>query len=359
MSRQLANGRWRADWTDADGKRHRPSYRTKIAADRAERGGIDARERGKEPDPVPTLRMFVPQATAAIRPRVASSTWRGYQHHLDEHLLPRVGDVRLDAFSPATLQRLFADLGDAGMSPVMVHRVFSTLSVVLMLGARYGLCPIPSKKILSMPRRAVYVPRVPTVGDVERIAEHVRQDYRALILLCGYAGLRQGEAFALAPEHVDWNSGVIHVRHGLDRDTRKRQETKSRKWRVVTLTAPVAAALRLHMEEGYSSREWLFHREGMAVPHTWFHHRVWTPARKAASVSCRFHDLRHCAATVMAELGGWGPKKVMAELGHHDEAFTLRVYGHLWAEDADVARERLSVALAAAVAEAKARVVAE
>ena len=357
--RQLPNGKWRANLTALDGTRSRPTFRTKQMADKAIRDSIDLRERGELPRTLqPTLKEFMPTAQAAIKPRVGWSTWAGYERNLRLHLLPLVGDLRLSQIDPGAQQRLIADLTAKGLSAAMVHRCYSTLSVVLKVGATLGMCPAPTKTILSLPRPVKFTPKAATVADIEAVADTIDARYRALVILCGYAGLRLSEALGLHPDSIDWEHNQIRVWQTLERrqkglPVRRKDDTKGHRDREVTLTAPVRAALELHISEGYSTGEWVFHRNGEPVDHSWLDHYVWDPARERAGVSFRFHDLRHAAVGVMARLGGWGPRRVRDEMGHSSTSFTLDTYGFYWDERDDASRERLSDALAEAIAQAK------
>ena len=86
------------------------------------------------------------------------------------------------------------------------------------------------------------------------------------------------------------------------------------------------------------------HREGVAGRHerslAWResvrpqrHHRVLRPARDAAGIEYGgWHRLRHTAATRLIESGA-RPDQAQRWLGHHDSAFTVRVYVHPQADD--------------------------
>ena len=62
------------------------------------------------------------------------------------------------------------------------------------------------------------------------------------------------------------------------------------------------------------------------------------PARRAAGLTCRFHDLRH-TSVALAIAGGAHPKAIQARMGHSSIAVTLDRYGHLFPElDEAIAR---------------------
>jgi len=73
-----------------------------------------------------------------------------------------------------------------------------------------------------------------------------------------------------------------------------------------------------------------------------FYRRFWRPACASAGlVGVRFHDLRHSYASLMAR-EGVPPYRVAKYLGHKDPSITLRVYTHLWDEDASADAARLA-----------------
>ncbi len=350
---KLAEGKWRADWRDTTGKRHRRLFRTKTAADKFLRDEQDKRDRGESTAPVPTVAEFIPQFAEIKQPTVRAQTWRSYEMHLRLYIEPRLGEIPLGRLDHREQQLFFSSLVADGKSIATAHRIFATLSVLMKVGATLGYCSLATKKVLTIPRSPAYTLHPPTVAQIEALAEKIDPRFHALIILCGYCGLRQGEALALHPSAIDWKRHRIRVYQTLERNQKRIDQTKGRRERTVTLAARVQEALKNHISE-YPCPDWVFHRNGQPVESTWFHHEVWDPARRAVGLpTVRFQDLRHAAATVQAQLAGWGPKKVQVELGHSTAAFTLDRYQHLWAEHEDSARERLDDALAAELAKAK------
>ncbi len=55
------------------------------------------------------------------------------------------------------------------------------------------------------------------------------------------------------------------------------------------------------------------------------------PARRAAGLECRFHDLRH-TSVALAIAAGAHPKAIQARMGHSSINVTLDRYGHLFPE---------------------------
>jgi integrase-like protein len=96
MSVRRRGDRWIADWYGLDGRRVRQSFRTRDAAKKAERDGIDARERGQLPvDRHRTLSDFVHEWERAVRPSVRAQTWASYDTHRRLYIEPVLGQTPL------------------------------------------------------------------------------------------------------------------------------------------------------------------------------------------------------------------------------------------------------------------------
>jgi integrase len=364
--KQLPDGRWLVDTRDVNGRRHRHVYRTKKTAEKAHADALAARERGEAPRPRVTLRQFVASDfTQSVQPSVRRHTWRGYESNLRRHILPRLGDHPLGlAVQRPTIQRWIDTLHREGMRPATIQNVWRTLRVVLNHAADDGLCPRPPRqKALRFPIAPPTRLHVPTVAEIQRLADAIDPRFEAYVLLGGFCAMREGEILGLHPDSIDWGKRRIHVWQTLERAAnghppRRVDMTKSTRrgdggQRYVTMPEPVVFALRRHITE-WPHPDWVFHHHGHAVEATWLHHHVWAPARIQAGLpDVRFHDLRHAGANIMGTLAGWGPKKVQAEMGHASAGFTLSRYGHVWEEDADADREKLDHALAMALRQAQ------
>jgi integrase len=218
------------------------------------------------------------------------------------------------------------------------------LTLILGRAAVYGLVEPPTRRGVTLPRVAEPVMRVPTAEQVEEFAAAIDARLWAMVRLAGYAGLRQGECLALEPASIDWLRRRVWVGRTLNKRTRQRESTKSGRGRWVTLPTIVVESLSEHVKE-YPCDEWVFHRQGSPWPAAklW---ATWDDARTACGLpDVRFHDLRHAAASLMIA-AGWSAKRVQVELGHHDPAFTLRVYGHLFPDEIDSGRAQLDALLA-------------
>src|SRR5215475_2319895 len=97
---------YRIDFRDRRGRRHRKTYRRLKDAERALRKALDAVEEGNfiAPRQVPTFREAAEQwFRGKLTKRPASVMyWRG---HLDNHLLPYLGPLRLSDITVDAVER--------------------------------------------------------------------------------------------------------------------------------------------------------------------------------------------------------------------------------------------------------------
>ncbi len=303
------------------------------------RRAVDEAERCEPAvDSTLTVAMLADDWLISIEPSVKPRTFDAYSQHVRDHIKPRIGSVRVRAVDRQSLQRFVQQLNDH-LSAKTTRCVYSTLSQILASGDR-------------APVRGVRLPRVerlevepPTLAEVEQLVAAIDPRKWALVRLCGYCGLRQGEALALRPVDVDWEQRRIRVSGSLNQRSGIRESTKNGRGRWVTMPSIVTESLQAHVVE-YPPSDYLFHR---ADGRPWKASRVWEAwdlARKRCDLAhVDFHHLRHAAASLMIR-AGLSPKRVQVELGHSDPAFTLRVYGHLWPDEIDIGRTQVDALLA-------------
>jgi len=181
----------------------------------------------------------------------------------------------------------------------------------------------------------------------------------ALFTVALAMGLRQGEALGLRWEDVDWESGLLRVRHSLQRINRKlvlnELKTKSSR-RELPLIDVVANSLRAHRSRQRSER--------LAAGQDWqeigfvftttigapldarnvvrSYHKVLADAGLALR---RFHDLRHGCATLLSAQGV--PIKTVSDiLGHSQISITADIYGHVVPEAHRAALQAIDKVLA-------------
>lgn len=254
--------------------------------------------------------------------------------HLDHHLAPVLGKLRLDELSAPVIKRFVAQLRTKKskrtgrtLSPKTVRNVVATLHRILVEAvAAEHLDSLPVFPTVKVPDSEM---RPLTGAESLRVLAAIENiEDRALFLFSSRTGLRAGEQIALRWSDVDLTKGSAVIIRSSSR--KKIGSTKSKKARVVYLTAEVRAAL-----EQLPRRGELVFTQRTGKPHTYgtLRHRLHSALTRAGIDRRRWHDLRHSYGTALAEAGIPLPK-VQRLMGHSTIAVTMR-YVHV-GEHADL-----------------------
>jgi integrase len=271
------------------------------------------------------------------------SYWRAYVE-------PTFAGWPLAGIDRLAVQRWVADLAGRGLSPATTGKAAQLLGKVLAAAVDAGILAENPARRVKVPAVDREPPRFLTPAEVARLAAAIRPQYRALVLLLGYGGLRIGEAAALRREHVDVLRGEVTVAATLAEVGGHLVEgppkTRAARRRV-GLPRPVVEELTAHLIAFGTSEpaaRVFIGPEGGPLRVNAFRARAWRPAVAAAGLApLTPHDLRHTAVSLWVAAGA-SPKEVAARAGHTSVRVVLDVYGGLYPELETALRERLEAA---------------
>jgi integrase len=197
--------------------------------------------------------------------------------------------------------------------------------------------------------------RVLTVPEIHALFEACRGDeLEALYVLALTTGMRQGELLALRWRDIDLERGWLDVNATLvrvaGRPRRSPPKTDSSR-RSIKLTARAISALRSHrlrmaerlmpLRARPDGDVYVFLDGGEPLNGAHITERAFKPLLKRAGLpAIRFHDLRHCCASLLLSQGV-RVDLVAQMLGHSTPAMTLQIYAHLMPGDQEEAIARL------------------
>lgn len=141
-----------------------------------------------------------------------------YRQHVDQHLVPSLGRVRLAKLGPQHVRQLHTDLRGKGLSPATVGRVHATLRKALSDAAADELVVRNVAKIVPPPTASRSEARPLTLAQARALLDEVRNTrHEAAYVLMLTVGLRLGEVLGLRWSDVDLEAGELRVRRQLRR----------------------------------------------------------------------------------------------------------------------------------------------
>jgi integrase len=288
---------------------------------------------------------------------VKPKTLQDYRHLINRHVRPHIGDLRLQAITPARITRLYHELAagggrdGAGLSPRTVEYVHAVLRKAFRDAVVVDQT-LPSNPIERAKRRrnARSEPgRVWTPAQLRAFLDTARQHRLfAFYRLAAYTGARRGELLNLRWRDVDLDLAEVRITGSAAVIGGQRIEgtTKSGRSRTVSIDAGTAQVLRDHRKRQAGERlrvgpEWrgtddhVFSTSRGEPIHPDTVSSLMTTLINTHNDQqgeplphARLHDLRHVHATTLL-LAGVPVHVVAARLGHADPSITLRVYAHV------------------------------
>jgi integrase len=318
---ELANGkrireRRKSPITSKSGTQRWAEQRERELFDRATKATAPERKRAC------TVATFAPQYMRhceALRQKPSVLSYK--RGLLRKWIVPRMGDLPMDAISNARISALKSDLSVVGWSAG--NNVLRCLSNLLRVAVEFGEiealpCTITTFKRTRV-ERGFYDP-----ATIERLIAVADGAQEVLILLASHAGLRASEIAGLEWADVDFGAGVITVTRQLWHG--QVITPKSGKSRRVPMTARLTRVLRGHRH--LRGPRVLYQVNGKSVSRAVLSNWLKACERSAGlPVQGYVHMLRHSFVSNLAAAGV--PMRTLADLAGHASIVTTQGYAHL------------------------------
>jgi integrase len=285
--------------------------------------------------PPPSLRAWAAEWIDMSRVVLKPKTVDTYKGVLRRTILPRFGDLALEEIAPLEVQRWTVSLAQRKLGSSQIRQSVFLLSQILDAAFDYGFVQSNACAAVRLPRQIRATMRFLSAAEVERLASAVPGQYRALIDLFAYAGLRWGEAIALRPRGCDLAAAKVFVAETLV-DVNGAViggPTKTSRMRFASLPRFLADELDQSIRlQGRGPYDLIFTApRGGPLRIANFRNRVWWPALERAALprTVRIHDLRHTCASLLIG-ADVSPMTVQHHLGHVRLQTTFDAYGHVF-----------------------------
>ncbi|WP_346101275.1 tyrosine-type recombinase/integrase [Nonomuraea maheshkhaliensis] len=342
--------RWQVRYRDEKGEQRKRNFERKADADR-----FDVTRRADEPrgewiDPKLGQTRFQVYAQTWMASRLHKpGTVTTYAGHLKNHINPMFGLVPLAAIRPTAVQGWVKDLHAKGLAPRTVETIYVIFSSIIRGAVRDAMIRRSPCVDIRLPEADKTTIRLLSPAEVIALYRAMRPEFAPLILLGAAAGLRQGEAFGLAGDRLDFQGAMLRVDRQvvvIDRRPVLAPPKTRASVRDVPMPAVLADALAEHIDRRKPKDALFRTSRGNLIRRDYFNADILKPAILAAKVPAdmTFHDLRHTfASTALAE--GVPISEVSRWLGHESITTTVDLYGHLVPEASQRARTAMDKVL--------------
>lgn len=341
---------WRAKWTGPDGRRSKRGFDRKADAEAYGRDREAEIRHGvllEEATEGITLRDWSQQWLTTLHVRPQSRT--SYEYAL-ARILPALGSRPLAALRPSEIKSFRGSLTPR-LAPSTADATMAVLAMTLRAAVLDGLIPtspITPTRGGKASGRVVDPDELLTTAQVRAWGEAMPGCARWLPLIAATTGLRQGELLGLRLEQVDFLRRQLRVTEqlvsppGAGLPSWGPPKTAAGV-RTVPLAGVTVDALARHLAAFPPvAGEPIFRS---VRGHRWrrgHFGEAWHTARDLAGLPswAHWHGLRDVAASGWIRQGV-DSRTLMVLMGHTSSEETFRVYGRLWSDAADTARDAM------------------
>lgn len=336
-------GRYRARYRGPDGKERSRTFDRRVDAERWRASVETSIAQGEWLDPARSAMLLSDWAKRWIETRtdLRPSTRARLEGIVRLHVVKQFGRRKLSSLSNAEVREWAAAMTSEGTGATTVRKSVFALRQMLDAAVADRRLSVNPAASVPLPAEQVIEQRYLSAEEADALAEAIAPEYRALVLLGAYAGLRWGELAGLRRRRIDVLRSRVMVAETAVQVSGsitfgEPKTPKSR--RVVPVARSIMREVERHLAEhvGPEGDALVFTAaQGGPMFRATFHRHVWSPAIKAAGLDgLRVHDLRHSFVSIMVAAHA-NPKAVSTWAGHSSVSFTLDRYGHLYDDHAD------------------------
>ena len=366
--KRVESSAWVVDYKDLAGKRRLKTFDVRKEADNfAATTHIDLKKGIHIPDRNSVTvaqagKLWLAQNEADELERYAIKRNR---QHLDTHIVPRIGNKRLNQINVPEVRAFIDRLRSEGVSKALAKMIVTSLGSIIADAQERGLAshnPVRDmrknrgkrgQKAEARAKPLELGVEIPEATEIRSILAKAAGRRRAMVAVLAFAGLRASEMRGLRWPDIDLNAHTLSVRQRADQGGDIGEAKSGAAYRTLPLLPLVVNALKEWRLACPKSKLDLVFPNGIGnvESHQNIVQRHWHPLQETAGVTkpvvdkdkkpvmapkySGLHSLRHFFASwciAGRENGGLGldAKTVQYRCGHSSITVTLDTYGHLW-----------------------------
>ena len=289
-----------------------------------------------------TLRDFI-QDVYVSSLETERSTKENYERIINAHILPKFGSHPLRGIKPADIKEWRNELrakknqNGSPLNENYVEKIAIHLGMILNAAVDNDyLESSPMKKVKKRKGKVKKKKVVPlSMDQVSKIAENMSPQYRLIVWLGFYTGMRPSEALGLTIDRIDFENKTIRIDRQISRyqnevfaDFLKTPASE----RTIHLMAPLALLISEHISRyGLGPHGLLLKNKNGGI---WRYrdasHRFRLAARPVGVPTGEgLHLLRHTCVSNLIRFG-FREKQIQDWVGHESIQETYDTYGHLF-----------------------------
>lgn len=273
---------------------------------------------------------------------LAENTYRGYRTNINNHIIPVIGDIKLNSLKPEDIDRLLLTMTEKGLSVTSQRYVISVIRKSLNWAVKRRILRFNVIDYVDIPKPEKFNPTVLNEEQLQVLLNYCSSSPLltpiSLILL---TGLRRGEALGLKWSDIDFENKVLHVQRsatpakGGYHFSPCKTEKSNRFLSLPDIAVSVLENWKMYQSEFYltidnfNPDDYVFYNYTCKILSCSAIRRYYKKALQDCNLpDIRIYDLRHSYATLLLKKN-IAPKVASKMLGHSDTRTTLDIYTHV------------------------------
>ncbi|MFH5779110.1 tyrosine-type recombinase/integrase [Heyndrickxia oleronia] len=291
------------------------------------------------------LKDFLQQWLEHKRKHVAAGTFAHYKPYVTNHLIPNLGNMKIDQLKPSHIQEMYDSYIEeetlSNQSIVHMHRI---LNNAFNKAIEWELAVKNPCSVIKPPKPERIQMKVWDEMDVSFFLDFTKEKrFFVAYLLALTTGMRKGEILGLRWQDFDFINSYLSVRQAVTKKKGGGYELGPLKtehaYRNISLDEHVIELLKnyKHEQMKYKMKNRITYKDqdliitnstgSFILPRNL--DREWLKDLDESMLKkIRFHDMRHTHATLLLKQGVH-PKVVQERLGHYSVTVTLDMYSHV------------------------------
>lgn len=276
-----------------------------------------------------------------LRNEIERTTYEGKVAIMHNHIMPKIGNLKLQKITPMDLQKFINALQEEGFNPGTIRNIMRLVNQTLRTATEWGFV---TKNVSVYAKKPTYKAKKHTVwskAEWDTFIEHCQESrFFPFYLIALNSGLRPGEILSLSWDHVNFKQKYIRVERtviytkqgGIEiKDSPKNDSSR----RNVTIPEFVVNYLKKYkLEQAPNNLDLVVPGiKSDIVYNSTLNQSMKEDIKKAGVPLITAHELRHTHATYLLSPKPFGLgasiKAVSERLGHANTTVTMNTYAHV------------------------------